>query len=102
MTGTVVCNGDRNKVHVECTIEPTPIISEEVNRLASAVQDAVSRGFSVLTCLPKDKAPYQKYSPHAVNSSTRNLDVALAAYSDNVPANFGVGCGPSNLTVVDC
>ncbi len=70
--------------------------------LKAAVEDALSRGFAVLTCEPLGKAPYAKYSPHAVNSSTRVPEVALAAWNAGEEANYGVGCGPSNLTVVDC
>jgi hypothetical protein len=73
-----------------------------VAELKAAVEDALSRGFAVLTCEPHDKSPWNKYSPHAVNSSTRVPEVALAAWNAGEEANFGVGCGPSNLTVVDC
>jgi hypothetical protein len=70
--------------------------------LKASVEDALSRGFAVLTCEPLGKTPYAKYSPHAVNSSTRVPEVALAAWDAGEEANYGVGCGPSNLTVVDC
>ena len=73
-----------------------------VAELKAAAEDALSRGFAILTCEPHDKAPYAKYSPHAVNSSTRKPEVALAAWIAGEEANYGVGCGPSNLTVVDC
>jgi len=72
-----------------------------VAELKAAAEDALSRGFAILTCEPHDKAPYAKYSPHAVNSSTRKPEVALAAWVAGEEANYGVGCGPSNITVVD-
>lgn len=73
-----------------------------VAELKAAVEDALSRGFAVLTCEPHDKSPWNKYSPHAVNSSTRVPEIALAAWNAGEEANYGVGCGPSNITVVDC
>lgn len=73
-----------------------------VAELKAAAEDSLSRGFAILTCEPHDKAPYSKYSPHAVNSSTRVPEVALAPWIAGEEANYGVGCGPSNLTVVDC
>lgn len=73
-----------------------------VAALKAAAEDALSRGFAILVCEPHDKAPYAKYSPHAVNSSTRIPEIALAAWNAGEEANYGVGCGPSNLTVVDC
>jgi hypothetical protein len=84
------------------TSSQTPLITDEVNRLAAAVQNAIDRGFSVITCLPREKGPYPRYSPHAINSATRNLDQALAPYSDNIAANYGVACGISGLCVIDC
>jgi hypothetical protein len=73
-----------------------------VAELKAAAEDALSRGFAILTCEPHDKSPWAKYSPHAVNSSTRKPDVALVAWNAGEEANYGVGCGPSNITVVDC
>lgn len=72
-----------------------------VAELKAAAEDALARGFAILTCEPHDKAPYAKYSPHAVNSSTRKPEQALAAWIAGEEANYGVGCGPSNITVVD-
>lgn len=72
-----------------------------VAELKAAVEDALARGFAVLTCEPRDKSPYSKWSPHAVNSSTRKPEEALAAWNAGEEANYGVGCGPSNITVVD-
>lgn len=73
-----------------------------VAELRASAEDALNRGFAILTCEPHDKAPWAKYSPHAVNSSTRVPEVALAAWNEGQEANYGVGCGPSNITVVDC
>lgn len=73
-----------------------------VQELKAAAEDALSRGFAILTCEPHDKSPWAKYSPHAVNSSTRVPELALLAWTEGHEANYGVGCGPSNLTVVDC
>jgi hypothetical protein len=76
-----------------------PVIVAE---LKAEAEKALARGFAILTCEPHDKAPWAKYSPHAVNSSTRKPEIALAAWNAGEDANYGVGCGPSNLTVVDC
>jgi hypothetical protein len=73
-----------------------------VAELRASAEDALSRGFAILTCEPRDKNPYVKYSPHAVNSCTRVPEIALAAWVAGEEANYGVGCGPSNITVVDC
>jgi len=73
-----------------------------VAKLRAAVADALNRGFAVLTCLPGDKGPYPKYSPHAINSAIRKPEsVVFAAWDNGEAANYGVGCGPSNITVVD-
>ena len=72
-----------------------------VGEILASAQDALARGFAILTVEPKDKSPWALYSPHAVNSSTRNPDIALKAWKDGHEANYGVGCGPSGLTVVD-
>lgn len=72
-----------------------------VDELRAAAEDAIDRGFAILTCVPKKKDPYSKYSPHAINSASRIKEVALKAWDDGEEANYGVGCGPSNLTVLD-
>ena len=73
-----------------------------VGEILASAQDALARGFAILTCEPHDKAPWSLYSPHAVNSSTRVPEVALKPWLvDKVEANYGVGCGPSNITVID-
>ncbi len=84
---------------------------EIVKQLKTAAIDAVNRGFAILTLTPHDKDPWggdyasktgtKNYSPHAVNSSTRNLDIALKAWEDGHEANYGVGGGPSNITIID-
>ena len=73
-----------------------------VAKLRASVADALKRGFAVLTCLPHDKGPYPKYSPHAVLSAIRKPEsVVFAAWDAGEEANYGVGCGQSNLAVVD-
>jgi len=74
---------------------------EIVAELRSAALDAVNRGFAILTCQPHDKDPWAQYSPHAVNSATRDLSVALKPWEDGHEANFGVAGGKSNLTIID-
>lgn len=71
-----------------------------VASLKQAAQDAVARGFAILICESHGKNPWAKYSPHAVNSATRNPDV-FKAWEDGNEANYGVGGGPSNLTIID-
>lgn len=72
-----------------------------VSSLKKSAQDAIARGFAILICEPHAKDPWAKYSPHAVNSCTRNPEVAYRAWEDGNEANFGVGGGPSNLTIID-
>ena len=79
------------------------VASALVEEILASAQDALARGFAILTVEPKDKSPWALYSPHAVNSSTRDPDIALKPWAvDKVEANYGIGCGPSNITVVDC
>jgi Bifunctional DNA primase/polymerase, N-terminal/Protein of unknown function (DUF3987) len=78
-----------------------PVATELVGEILASAKEALARGFAILTCEPHDKAPWALYSPHAVNSSTRNPDIALKAWADGHEANYGVGCGQSNLCVVD-
>ena len=72
-----------------------------VAQLRAAAEDAVARGFSILICEPHQKDPWAKYSPHAVNSCSRDPLVAFKAWEDGHEANYGVGGGPSNITIVD-
>lgn len=82
-------------------VAPTPSTTEEVESLRSAAENALARGFAILTCEPRGKNPWAKYSPHAVNSCSRIPEIALRPWDDGQPANYGVGGGPSNLTIVD-
>jgi hypothetical protein len=75
------------------------VLTQEI--LASA-KDALARGFKILACEPKDKAPYAKYSPHAVNSATNDAAIALRPWLEGTEANYGIACGMSNLCVIDC
>ena len=87
---------------VETIETPTPTtITDEVTRLAAAVDSALSRGFAVLACEPAAKLPYARYSPHAVNSATKDKDTACKPYEAGCPANLGIACGQSDLAVVD-
>lgn len=72
-----------------------------VQELRAAAQDALARGFSILTCLPHDKAPWAQYSPHAWKSGTYDPAIALKPWDDGTEANYGISCGQSNLTVID-
>jgi hypothetical protein len=83
------------------TPEATNIITGEVARLATAVDNAISRDFAVLTCEPRDKLPWARYSPHGVHSATKDKDIASKPYEGGHAANFGVACGQSDLAVVD-
>lgn len=74
---------------------------EIVKQLKAAAEDSVARGFSILVCEPHDKNPFVKYSPHAVNSATRDTNVAFKAWEDGFEANYGVAGGQSNLTIID-
>ena len=58
-----------------------------VEEILASAKDALARGFSILTCEPKDKKPWNLYSPHAVNSSTRDPEVALKPWKDGTEAN---------------
>jgi len=73
-----------------------------VDELKAAAQDALDRGFSILTVEPHGKAPWAKYSPNAIHSSSRDPKIALKAWEDGTEANYGISCGASNLTVMDC
>jgi hypothetical protein len=73
-----------------------------VDDLKTSAKNALTRGFAILTVESEEKKPWAKYSPNAVNSATRNPEIALKAWNDGEPANYGVACGQSNLTVVDC
>lgn len=82
-----------------------------IQQLKTAAVDAVGRGFSILTLAIHDKEPWGAkyaatnnwpvYAPHAVNSCSRDPKVAYKAWDDGFEANYGVGGGPSNLTIID-
>jgi hypothetical protein len=80
-------------------MESNPAVVAE---LKLAAQDALDRGFAILTCEPKGKLPWAKFSPHAWKSATRNPEIALRPWNEETEANYAVSCGMSNLTVVDC
>jgi len=69
--------------------------------LLKSAEDALSRGFAILTCLPHDKAPWASYSPNACHSASRVPEIALKAWHDGTEANYGVGCETSGITVLD-
>jgi hypothetical protein len=73
-----------------------------VQQLKAAAEDALKRGFAILTCQPHKKDPWALYSPHAVNSATINPELALKPWNDGTEANYGVAAGKSNLTIIDC
>lgn len=72
-----------------------------VQSLLNSAKDALARGFSILTCEPHLKDPWTKYSPHAVNSCSRVPEIALKPWMDGHEANYGVGGGPNNITIID-
>ena len=73
-----------------------------VAKLKASAEDARARGFSLLAVEPHEKNPFVKYSPHAVNSATNDPSIALRPWLDGFESNYGVACGKSNLTVIDC
>jgi len=72
-----------------------------VAELKASAVDAVNRGFAILVCEPRDKSPFSKYSPHAINSATRDTQIAFKAWDEGNEANYGVAGGPSNITIID-
>lgn len=72
-----------------------------VASLLEAAKASLARGFSILACEPHAKDPWPKYSPHAVNSCSRVPEIALKPWADGHEANYGVGGGPSNITIID-
>ena len=69
--------------------------------LLESAKDALARGFSILAVEPHSKDPFIQYSPHAVNSCSRIPEIALKPWMDGHEANYGVGGGPSNITIID-
>ncbi len=74
---------------------------EIVKSIKDAAVDSVARGFAILICEVRDKAPWAKYSPHAVKSATRDPNIAFKAWDDGFEANYGVAGGSSNITIID-
>lgn len=72
-----------------------------IEEIKASAEDALDRGFAILTCTPHEKSPWAQYSPHAWQSATRNRDLALKPWNDGHEANYGIACGPSNVTVLD-
>ena len=72
-----------------------------VAELLDAAKNSLARGFSILAVEPHSKDPFTLYSPHAVNSCSRVPDIALKPWMDGHEANYGVGGGPSNITIID-
>ena len=83
------------------TTQPSIKDPTVVAQIRSAAEDALARGFAILTCQPYKKDPWPLYSPHAVNSCSRVPEIALKPWTDGFVANYGVGGGPSNLTIID-
>jgi hypothetical protein len=72
-----------------------------VEEIRASAEDALERGFAIIACLPHEKGPWAKYSEHGCNSASRNKAVALKPWDDGTEANYGISCGPSNITVLD-
>lgn len=86
-------------------VQPEPPTDKDPSVCAAikaAAEKSLSRGFTILTCKPFKKDPWASYSPNAVNSATSNPADALRPWNDGYAANYGVACGRSNLTVIDC
>ena len=75
-------------------------MSEKDDLLKSA-EDALARGFAIFPCLPHKKEPFSKYAPNGFKNASRNPVIALKAWHDGEPANYGIACGETGLTVVD-
>ena len=74
----------------------------EISELKQAAEDALARGFAIFPCLPHKKEPFSKYAPNGFKNASRNPVIALKAWHDGEPANYGIACGETGLTVVDC
>lgn len=76
--------------------------SEELTaELKACAEAAIAKGFAIITLLPSKKEPWAAYSPNAWKSGGRSA-VALRAWNEGHPANYGISCGMSNICVVDC
>ena len=72
-----------------------------VEEIKASAEDALERGFAIIACTPHEKSPWAQYSPHAWQSASRVPEIALKPWNDGTEANYGVSCGPSNVTVLD-
>jgi hypothetical protein len=77
-----------------------PTHQQIVDSIRVCAEAALARGFKIIACLPHKKDA--KYSPHACNSGTNDPKIALRPWLNGEEANYGVSCGLSGLTVVDC
>lgn len=72
--------------------------TEEIQRLRTAAQGLVERGWFVLPIISKSKKPFHSASGW---NEINNLNALESKWAEEITANFGVACGPSNLTVLD-
>src|SRR5580658_3359361 len=83
------------------TIEAPTQITDEIARLATAAEDALSRDFAVFAVEEKDKRPYARYAPNGFKSATKDIDTARKPYLDKYACNIGIACGESNIAALD-
>jgi hypothetical protein len=61
---------------MNATSTATPTITNEIARLATAAEDALSRNFAVFAVEPQDKRPYARYAPNGFKSATKDTNIA--------------------------
>jgi hypothetical protein len=106
--GKSIPSGKKGSMYTESAAPAIPVTSTEtlaastLSELRAAATDSLHRGFAIFACLPSNKQPYPAYAPHGFQSASRDSAIALKPYADGIPANYGIDCGGSNLTVIDC
>ena len=78
--------------------ELTAVAAADSELLAAALRYATLRGWHVLPCQHKGKAPL---TPHGVHDASSDVETIGGWWSKWPAANVGLACGPSGLVVID-
>lgn len=80
---------------------PAQSFSEQASLALRYAQMYVARGWPLLVCHPRSKAPIGELVPHAAHSATTDLDLIAGWLCERPGANLAVACGAPGPQVLD-
>jgi len=99
-----LCEHGRTAPCEKCAAADAPVASAApavTKTLLDYALDAVRRGWFVLPCYPRKKAPAGRLVPHGVDDASNDESVIRNWWTQMPDANPAIACGPSNLVIWD-